>query len=111
MKTKIAALAAGLLLAATASIALPATPAEAHDYDGNSAWFCALTRPNGWTMNHSWPYGMSNGVVVYKCRAGYFGTNDVQWFVEWNQNTNPDTVTRLGGYQRCNPGGITWCVH
>lgn len=82
-------------------------PAAAHNWDNYSTWFCAAHAPTGYSLEHSWPFGMDNGIVIYWCRAGYWATSGVQYWVEWNQNNG--TSRQIGGYQACNPGGITWC--
>lgn len=107
MKTKLISAALGLLLALTGVVALPADPAEAHNYDAYSAWYCAAHRPSGYTLVHSWPYHLTPGEVGYWCRAGFYGY-DVQYWVHVAPPGSSNSW-RPWPYQSCKPQGITWC--
>jgi hypothetical protein len=106
MKNRIITMVIGLLLMLGATVALPAAPADAHNWDDSSTWSCAVHRPANTVLVHSWPYGMNNGVVDYWCEAGFYGVNHQYW-VRWDQNNN--TITRISGYQSCKPQGYYYC--
>lgn len=114
MKTKLIALTVGLLLVVGASVAIPAEPAEAHNYDDPSEYLCAALRPGGTVLFHSWPYWMASGKVRYWCVSGFVFGDFFQYFIEWNQPAG--TAYLISGYQECirpndpDGGGIVHCA-
>lgn len=108
MKAKLISMILGLLLVVGASVAIPAEPASAHNFDNYSTYLCAAHRPNGTVLTHSWPSGWGSGWVQYWCKADIYGVS-FQYWIFWDQDAG---TTRMdSGYQKCKPaeGGIIWC--
>lgn len=71
---------AGIILA-LAALVVDAIPADAHNYDSYSLWYCAWSRPSSsYTIVHSVPDYLTPTHVRYYCGA-VVGTIAYQWWV------------------------------
>jgi hypothetical protein len=99
--------AAALALALTALVA-PARPADAHNYNPHSTWYCAAYRPSGTNLAHSWPYLLQPGLVGYWCEAESTQSG-ASWQYWVHVNTSTGQSWRPWPYQSCKPEGTVWC--
>lgn len=93
MRNKLTKLVAGLLLVLGASVALPASPASAHQYSAGTFWVCGSTRPYNSTVYHSWPSHLNPGVLTVYCRSAAY-----EWYSDWHSD---GTIVRVTSYRDC----------
>lgn len=87
------------------SFALPAAPANAHQYSAGTFWACGATKGTIPTVGHSWPQALRPGVLTVYCLSG---AGAWQWLADWHSDGR---IVRVTPYYDCSeftcggPGG------
>lgn len=96
------------LVIATAALTGSDSRAWAHNFDNNSLWVCAATRPTeNFSIDHSQPIFMGDGWVIENCFAHqvWYG-HQACWQAQWNVNNGNMGI--LQGYYY---NGCPWSPH